>query len=359
MTYAFAAAGTGGHVYPALAVADSLVAEGVARNQIVFFGGDRMEADAIPAAGYRFVKVDIHGLQRSLSAKNLQLPAKVWRAAQRIEAEIDRFGVRVMTVFGGYVSVPAAWAAHRKGARLYLHEQNAAPGLANRLITRWAKASFVAFPAAAGRLRNTELVGNPVRASLIDLDKEALRTEARERYGIGPDMTVVGVLGGSLGAHVLNEVTLRVAAGVDPERVAIVHLTGPTHIESVRAQSERGSAAWRPISYESHMEYFYSAVDVVLARSGALTISELAITGTPAIVVPLEATNQGANAAYLADAGAIVLIEQADIDRVPLEIEQLLVDEDRRRRMAAAAHAAALPDAARIMADHIREAAHV
>lgn len=359
MTYAFAAAGTGGHVYPALAVADELVRSGVSRSEIVFFGGDRMEADAVPGAGYRFVAVDIHGLQRSFSARNLRLPHKVWKAGEAIEKEIENFSIRVMTVFGGYVSVPAAWAAQRKGAKLYLHEQNAAPGLANRLITRWADTSFIAFPAAAARLRNTRLVGNPVRTALIDLDKATLRPAARERYGVTDAATVVGVLGGSLGAQVLNQATERIAAGVDPGQVAIVHLTGPTHIEAVREQSERGSAAWHPVPFEREMEYFYAAVDLVLARSGALTISELAITGTPAIVVPLEATNQGANAAYLADNGAVMLIEQADIDRVPWEVEQLVVDEDRRRRMAEAARSLALPDAARVMAEQIREAARV
>ena len=357
MTFAFAAAGTGGHVYPALAVADALVAGGVARSDIVFFGGDRMEADVVPNAGYRFIPLDIQGLRRSLTPKNLMLPAKVRRATTTIEGEIDRFGVRAVTVFGGYVSVPAAWAAKRKTIPLYLHEQNAVPGLANRLITRWAHKSFIAFPAASDQLQRTELVGNPLRPALLNFDRPSLRSEARKRYDIREDVTVLGVLGGSLGAKVLNETTERIAAGVDPDRVAIVHLTGPMHIEDVRMMAKNAGALWRPVAFEREMEFFYAAVDLVLARSGALTISELAVTGTPAIVVPLEATNQGANAEYLASAGGVLLIEQTDIDRVPWQVEQLLVDREQRRTMAQRAKALALPDAATIMAAEIREAA--
>ncbi len=138
MTYAFAAAGTGGHVYPALAVADALVADGVDRDRIVFFGGDRMEATTVPAAGYRFIQVPLRGLKRSLSLSNLTIPSVVRRATAQITGALVEHGTSVMTVFGGYVSVPAAVAARRTGAAVFLHEQNADPGIANRFVTtRW------------------------------------------------------------------------------------------------------------------------------------------------------------------------------------------------------------------------------
>ncbi len=355
MTYAFAAAGTGGHVYPALAVADELVARGVDPDEIVFFGGDRMEVSAVPAAGYRFVGVEIRGLKRSLDLANLRLPLVVRRATREIAAAMRGFGTKVTTAFGGYVSVPAALAARRTGAALFLHEQNAVPGLANKIIARWTATSFVAFPAAAPKLRRSRVVGNPVRRALRDFDRTVLRAAARQRYELPDDLTVLGVLGGSLGALVLNEATRRIAIDADPRRMAIVHLTGEAHHAAVVTRAEDTDVIWRPVAFEREMEYFYAAADLVLGRAGALTISELAMTGTPAVVVPLEAVAQQGNAEYLASAGAVVVIPEAEIDRVPAEVGGLLADRARLDRMASAAHAAAQPDAAAIMAGVLME----
>ena len=362
MTYAFAAAGTGGHVYPALAVADALVADGVSRDHIVFFGGDRMEATTVPAAGYPFVQVPLRGLKRSLSLSNLTIPAVVRRATAQITAAMVERRTSVMTVFGGYVSVPAAIAGRRTGAAVFLHEQNADPGLANRFVASRlgggrGVTSFVAFPAATRRLKRAEVVGNPLRADLAGFDRTELREAARRRYDLPADVTVLGVVGGSLGARVLNEVTVRIADGVDPERTAIVHLTGTGHGDSVTPLADRSATVWRVHPFESEMQYFYAASDLVLSRGGALTISELAATGTPAVVVPL-VEHQAANAAYLADAGGVVIVSGDDIDRVPVEVEQLLVDDERRLRMGAANRSHARPDAAAVMARALRKAAH-
>jgi UDP-N-acetylglucosamine--N-acetylmuramyl-(pentapeptide) pyrophosphoryl-undecaprenol N-acetylglucosamine transferase len=358
VTYAFAAAGTGGHLYPALAVADALVAEGVARDEIVFFGGDRMEAETVPAAGYRFCGVEIRGLRRSLSPANLALPRLVLRAARRIADEMSGAGTRVVTVFGGYVSIPAGLAARRVGAHLFLHEQNAAPGLANRLLSGRTRTSFVAFPAAARRLRNAAVVGNPLRPALAGFDRDALAPAARMRYDLPEGVVTLGVLGGSLGARVLNEVTARIADDVDPELVAIVHLTGSAHHESVAAEAADSAVAWRTVPFEREMEHFYAAADLVLGRAGALTVSELAATGTPAVVVPLAAVSQEGNAAYLAERGGVVVVPEANIDQVPVEIEQLLVDAPRRERMAKANLALAMPHAAGEMARRLITEAH-
>ncbi len=170
-------------------------------------------------------------------------------------------------------------------------------------------------------------------------------------------MTVLGVVGGSLGARVLNEVTVRIADGVDPDRTAILHLTGETHGDSVAEVAAGSATVWRVRPFEPEMQYFYAASDLVLSRSGALTISELAVTGTPAVVVPL-VEHQAANAAHLAAGGGVVIVSGDDIDRVPVEVEQLLVDEQRRLRMGAANLSQAKPDAAAVMARALRKAAH-
>jgi UDP-N-acetylglucosamine--N-acetylmuramyl-(pentapeptide) pyrophosphoryl-undecaprenol N-acetylglucosamine transferase len=360
VTFAFGAAGTGGHVYPALAVANALVGRGVASSDIVFFGGDRMEARTVPAAGYEFVELEIRGLQRSLTTANLRLPSLVRRAARRVEHEMQLRKTRVATVFGGYVSVPVAWGARRADAALFLQEQNAVPGLANRLVARRARAAFVAFPEAAKRLPRARLTGNPLRAAFADFDREGRRDEARQRYGLPEGVPVIGVLGGSLGAKVLNEAAMRFAADADAGTVAIVHLTGRAHLDAVAPVADRSPHVWRTLAFEDAMEYFYAVSDVVLSRAGALTISELAATGTPAIVVPYAAGtagHQAANAAQLNAAGGLILIPEDEIDRVPTQLQQLLLDHARRVAMGRAAADLGHPGAASEIAATLLEVA--
>jgi UDP-N-acetylglucosamine--N-acetylmuramyl-(pentapeptide) pyrophosphoryl-undecaprenol N-acetylglucosamine transferase len=333
-------------VYPAIAVADALVDAGVAKGDIVFFGGSRMEVDAVPAAGYEFVGVEIRGLRRSASLENLKLPGIVRRATRRIAAELDRRAVSAVGVFGGYISLPAALAARRLHVPVIVHEQNAHPGLANRLISPRATTTLVAFPSAKRRLKRARVVGNPLRPELAKFVRADLRDKARERYDLPAEMPVLGVLGGSLGALVLNEVTVRIAADADPGQFAIVHLTGHAHSDSFAPVAARSPLSWTTRPYEPDMEYFYAAADVVLARAGALTVSELAATATPAVLVPLEATHQAANTAHLEEAGGVVVISQQEIERVPVELQQLLHDVSRRDQMARAAGGFATPDAA-------------
>lgn len=359
MTYAFAAAGTGGHVFPALAVADSLVATGVSREEIVFFGGDRMEAKTVPAAGYEFVPVELRGLKRSFSLQNLGIPRVVAKAKREVTAEMDKRRTKVCIVFGGYVSVPAAMAARKIGARLFVQEQNAKPGLANRFVARRAERVFVGFAGARRQLKNAELTGNPLRPIFSSFDRAALQGPAKERYGIPQGLPVLGVLGGSLGAKVLNDVTAALAMAVDPDHFAIVHLTGRPHYEEIKKVADQSALPWHPVAFEDRMEMFYAASDLVLSRAGAMTINELAATGTPAVVVPLGlGTNQSANTMELEAAGGLVQVEESQIDQVPIVIDQLIVDRVRREAMATVMSTHGRPAAARVIADAMLEAAH-
>ncbi len=355
MTMALAAAGTGGHVYPALAVADALVAAGTGIDEIVFFGGDRMEAETIPAAGYEFVRVDMSGLRRSLSPANLRLPGMIRRATVRITEEMARRRVGAVGVFGGYVSVPAALAARRSGAAIVVHEQNAHPGLANRLISPRASRTLVGFPAAKQRLKRARVVGNPLRTELAAFDRGALRAAALERYGLKATVPVLGVIGGSLGAKVLNDTVARIAADAEPEGLAIVHLTGSIHEAEMAPLANRSGVRWVVTAFESDMQYFYAAADLVLGRAGALTVSELTSTGTPAVLVPLEATHQAANAVALESAGGALVVPQSDLNRIPVEVQQLMFDGSNLERMAKAAADLAADDAAGSVARELIE----
>ena len=358
MKVGFAAAGTGGHIFPALALAGELESRGVRRDDLVFFGGDRMEATVIPEAGYPFVGVDIHGIRRSLSTDNLTLPIKVRRARDVIATEIAERGLEVMVVFGGYVSGPAALAASRTGIPLVVHEANAVPGVANRLIARRADTIYVAFAPSLDRLPSAEVIGSPLRRPFVDFDRDALRGPARERFGLDPDATVLAVFGGSQGASFLNEVatTLAMAPGRSYE---ILHVTGEAHHDEV----ERTAAAvdgWSTVPFESSMVDVYAAADVVLTRGGAMTISEIEATRTPAIVVPLPAGRgyQARNASDLVQSGGGIVVEQTDAETVAAAVAPIVEDPSRLAAMAAARPPVDHRRAAAVMADRVEELHH-
>ncbi len=358
MSVGIAAAGSGGHVYPALAVADEIVSRGIARQDVIFYGGDRMEATVVPQAGYPFVSVDIHGIRRSLSIDNLKLPLKVRTARDVIATSILARGVRSMVVFGGYVSGPAALAASKTNIPLIIHEANAAPGVANRLAARRADSVFVAFEPALARLPGATVVGSPLRSAFNAFDREAMRSAARAHYGLGADTTVLGVIGGSLGASALNEIAHRLAS--TPGRsFGIIHITGPTHVEFVRAQA-REVEGWIVRGYEDDMPTLYAAVDLVLSRGGALTVAELHATRTPAVIVPLPAGGgyQGINATDIVGLGGAFVIEQDHTDEIVSKVLSLLADPGRLAGMSESLEDAPHLSAAKRVADRVLEVQH-
>lgn len=333
MKVGIAAAGSGGHVFPALAVADELHRRGLAVDDIIFFGGDRMEATAVPEAGYPFVGVDIHGIRRSISMDNLRLPSKVIRARGRIAETVEQRGLGAMVVFGGYIAGPAAMAASKARIPLIVHEANAVPGVANRMIARRADTVYVAFAPALGKLPQAEVVGSPLRRDFVTYSRDERRPPARERYGVQQDALVLGVVGGSLGAQFLNEVTALLASDHD-RGFSIIHLTGPDHIDAI-AREASTVPDWFPRAFEGEMPDLFAASDVILSRSGALTVSELQATATPAIVVPLPAGGgyQALNASDLSEAGAVIIEPQSDVETVALRVRTLLADRDAIERM--------------------------
>lgn len=358
MRIGIAAAGSGGHVFPAIAVAEALVARGVARDDIVFFGGDRMEATTVPSAGFRFVKVNIHGLRRSLSVDNLKLPVEVRSASKAIGAEIAQSDLKAMIVFGGYVSGPAALAARKAGIPLLVHEANAVPGMANRLVAGRADVVMVAFDAATEKLRGAVVVGNPLRESFDSFDRSSMRETARAKFGIRPGREVLGVFGGSLGAAALNSLARTIVD--DPRRnFDVLHICGTVHYDVVSAEAA-GVEGWVVRAFEDDMADVYAACDLVLSRAGAITVSEIEETSTPAIVVPLPAGQgyQAQNAAELAASGGALIIEQTDTDSVIRAVFDLMADEARRSEMARRAGGAGHRNAAAQVADRALELIH-
>lgn len=351
MTFLIAAAGTGGHVFPGLSVGEALVDLGVSIEEVLFVGGDRLEATVYPAEGYRFLQVELAGLRRSLTLRNARIPGVVLRARRRIADEISVSGVEVVLGMGGYVTIPAALAARKRRVPFFNAEQNAEAGLANKLVARWARASFVSFPSTGG-LPDGKWVGNPVRRAFWSFDRTSLRPEALQRYQLLAHLPVLGVFGGSLGAGSLNEAVAEMLEGWTGPGIQVVHLTGSEHNAALELRSAGDSVTWRRRGFEDRMDLFFAVCDVVVSRAGG-AVAELTATGTPSILVPGEFGSGGhqvANARRLAESGAAVVVREDELDELPAVVVDLIAHPERLTAMAAATTGIAKPDAARTIA---------
>ena len=358
MTVMIAAAGTGGHVFPGLSVAEALIDLGTPRSDIHFVGGSRLEASVYPAEGFPFLEVEIRGLKRSASLRNLTLPAVVFRARKRIRRSIDQFGIGAVLGMGGYVTIPAAMAASSAKVPFLNAEQNAEAGLANRWAAKRAVRTFTAFPDTTG-LPDGEWVGNPVREPFWHFDRDRLRDRAMAHYGLEAGIPTLGVFGGSLGAAVLNDAATSLATSGLSRFFQIVHLTGEQHLRSIEEIQPADAVHWRRVAFEEDMDLFYAASDLVLARAGG-AVAELTATSTPAILVPGSfgsSGHQAGNALFLKNSGAAVTILQDEIERLPGVVEEILFDESRLDEMRAASKRIARPDAAKTIATALLEAA--
>ena len=358
----FACGGTGGHVYPAIAIADAVRA--ARPGAAVAFAGtrDRMEWTAVPRAGYPIHAVTVSGFQRGLTGaalkRNATFPLKLAKGLWESWRLVGAFDADVVVGTGGYVSGPVGLAAALRGRPLVVQEQNAIAGATNRMLAKRAARVFVGFEATRGDLPTGEAAGNPVRADLVaaSATPEA-RLAARKELGIDADAHVLLVTGGSLGAGPLN-VALADHLGTvfgDP-RAVVLWAAGTRYYDAVRAAAPVHDRL-HLVPYLDRMDLAYAAADLAIARSGALTCSELAATGTPSVLVPspnVTADHQTKNAAALADAGAAVLLPEPRLaGEFATVVLPLLHDAPRRAAMRAAAASVARPDAARTIAEAV------
>lgn len=366
------AGGTGGHVLPALAVVDELVAAGVARERIGFVGGQRgIEGEAVPAAGVAFRGLDVRGLRRGFSPRALLANlGAIWAligAMRRARRILRRSGARVVVAMGGYASVPPVLAAARRRQRIVVYESNSVPGIATRLAARRAAVTTCAMDATVPLLRRAERIGYMVRRPLDRFASDpairtALAAEAREVYGIGADQRVVAVVGGSQGARSLNEATLGLVRDwCDRGDIAVVHLAGRRDIDMVTAAAASlpdCDLRYLPIGFEDRMERVLAVCDLMVCRAGASTCAELAATGTAAVCVPYPhatADHQRLNAEALAAAGAAVVVADADVtpETLAASVGALLADDARLSSMRGAAATLGAANGARELAARV------
>ncbi|MFA9461417.1 undecaprenyldiphospho-muramoylpentapeptide beta-N-acetylglucosaminyltransferase [Thiohalorhabdus methylotrophus] len=351
---AIAAGGTGGHVFPALAVADELARRGV---EVHFLGTSAgVEARAVPAAGYNLELLEMRGLRGSGWRRWAALP---WALAKSVTAAMGilrRLRPGAVLAMGGYAAAPTGLAARLQGRSLVLHEQNAVPGLTIRLLRRLARRTLTGFPEAAEQLgARAEWVGTPVRRGLLDVDAPAGRYAERT----GPLRVLV--FGGSQGAQFLNREVPGCLAALAAERpVTVWHQAGRTEGATVeRAYAEAGVEA-DVTPFIDDMAAAYAWCDLVFCRAGAATVAELAAVGVPSVLVPFPHAvddHQRRNAEALVHRDAAVCLTQQEwsTEAVLGLLRGRLGERAELARMAEAAREFARPDAARIVADHCLE----
>lgn len=353
-----AGGGTAGHVNPLLAVADELTRTSPGVAVTVLGTREGLESDLVPARGYPLSVVPKVPLPRRPSAAWFRLPGRLRAAVRAAGAAIDACDAQVVVGFGGYVSTPAYLAARRRGVPVVIHEQNARPGLANRLGARWARSVAVTFPSTA--LPGAQVTGLPLRREVAALvgeradDAAGSRAAAAARLGLDPALPVLVVTGGSLGAQRLNETMAAVAERVTSAGVQVLHLTGrgkAAPVSDAVAGLPAGLAArYQVREYLDEMHLAYAVADLVVCRSGAGTVCELAALGLPAVYVPLPVGNgeQRLNATAVVEAGGGLLVADADLtpDWVSQHVLPLVTDPAALATMAAAAAGVGVPDAA-------------
>jgi UDP-N-acetylglucosamine--N-acetylmuramyl-(pentapeptide) pyrophosphoryl-undecaprenol N-acetylglucosamine transferase len=353
--------GTGGHVFPALALAEELVARGHTRAAIHFVGAARgLEATAVPEAGFTIDLLPGRGFERRISPRsalrNLRTAGDTLVAFARASAIVRRAQPAVVVGVGGYASLPTLVAARARRIPAVVHEADAHPGLANRIAVRLGARPAVTLPGTP--LRHAVVTGNPIRPQIA----------AVRRDPVSPPL--VGIVGGSLGARSLN----RAALGLydrwrDRADVAIQHVTGARDFEECRktlaatraTNNSNDTLRYELVRFEDHMEQLYADATIVVCRAGGMT-AELTAVGIPSVVVPLPGApgdHQGRNAAALVDAGAAVMIPDGalDAERLDVELRAVLDDPARLDAMAKSARGLGRPDATARLADLVEEVA--
>jgi len=333
------AGGTGGHVFPGLAVADKLKKQGWA---VSWLGtADRMEAQLVPEHGYEIDFIDIAGVRGNGIKRLLMAPLRIIKSILQARRVLKNRDVDLVLGMGGFASGPGGIAAWTLGIPVLLHEQNAAAGATNRILARFAKKVMMGF---AGAFSNDKaiLVGNPVRESVLALPEKV----------ISPAQSPLKILvvGGSLGAKVLNDLLPEVIEQFPADALSVIHQTGKGHYEQVRSVYQSKNLSVDVQEFITDMDAGYAWADVVICRAGALTVSEIAVVGLPAIFIPLPHAvddHQTKNAQDLVNREAAVLIPQKQLNSEKLsdylqafsQNRQLLIEMSKQSKKTAIADA--------------------
>lgn len=356
MRILLAGGGTAGHTSPLLATADALRRLDPSV-QITCLGTPRgLENRVVPEAGYPLELVPPVPLPRRPSVELLKVPARLLGAVRAAVEVLDRVRPEVVVGYGGYVSMPAYLAARRRRIPIVIHEQNALPGLANRVGARMAREVAVSFPDT--KLPHARYIGLPIRTMISRLDRAALRAEARSYFGLEQERPTVVVTGGSQGARTINNALSGAAEQLGRAGVQVLHVVGPNN----QVEVAPAGAPYVVVPYVDRMDYALAAADLMVCRAGASSVTEAAAVGVPAVFVPLPIGNgeQAHNARPVVDAGGALLVADEDFTAawVTEHLTALATDATRLAAMSSAASSLIPRDADEVLAQLIIDLAH-
>lgn len=323
--------GTGGHIYPAIAIAQAWE-EQHPGSDILFVGAEgKMEMQKVPEAGFRIVGLPIAGLQRSLSLKNLSFPIKLLKSLYKAKEIVSTFAPDIVVGVGGYASGPLLFAAQQRGIPTLLQEQNSYAGLTNKLLAKKANAICVAYPGMEKFFPKDRLhyTGNPVRQDILDLADK--KEKGLEHFGLNPSLPTLLILGGSLGARTINRAVEASMQRFEAEGYQVLWQTGRYyHQEMKKAVQDSGLQAIYPHEFIREMDLAYAVADMVVSRAGALSVSELSLVGKPVIFIPspnVAEDHQTKNAqTYVSQDAAWLLRDEDAVEALPALVAKLMAD---------------------------------
>jgi UDP-N-acetylglucosamine--N-acetylmuramyl-(pentapeptide) pyrophosphoryl-undecaprenol N-acetylglucosamine transferase len=326
--------GTGGHIYPAIAIANELKLQ-FPDAEFLFVGArDKMEMQKVPQAGYEIKGLWIAGLQRKLTLQNLMFPLKLASSLLESKRIIKKFKPNVVIGTGGFASGPLLQAAGSAGIPTVVQEQNSYPGITNKLLSKKANAICVAYENLERFFPKEKIVltGNPVRQDLIDI--ESKREEAIAFYGLDPNKKTLLVLGGSLGARRINQLIEKELQNFLSQDVQVIWQCGKLYFEDYKKYNQPNV---KVVDFIERMDFVYAASDVIISRAGASSVSELCIVGKPVIFIPspnVAEDHQTKNAQAIVDAKGAILLKESELDsQFSIVFEALLKDFGKQKQL--------------------------
>ena len=348
--------GTGGHIYPAVAIANELKHRNPNANFLFVGAKDRMEMEKVPQAGYKIKGLNISGFQRRLTAKNLTFPFKLIQSLFKAKNIIEKFKPNIVIGTGGFASGPTLYMANRKNIPSVIQEQNSYPGITNKLLAKKVNKICVAYDNLETYFPKEKIIktGNPVRKDLLDVGSK--REEALNYYNLDENKKTLVIIGGSLGSRVINQTIEKHLDEIIENNVQIIWQTGKLYIEDYKKYNNKESV--QVLAFIQRMDLLYAAADIIISRAGAGSISELCIVGKPVIFIPspnVAEDHQTKNALAITKEEAAMMIKENDLNSFMKILEGLINDQAKQDLLKKNIKKMALPNATSQIVDEIEK----
>ena len=348
--------GTGGHIYPAIAIANELKLRYPEANFLFVGAKDKMEMEKVPQAGYEIKGLWISGIQRKLTLKNLSFPFKLISSLWKANSIIRKFKPDVAIGTGGFASGPTLLVANRKGIPTLVQEQNSYPGITNKLLSKKAHKICVAYDNLERFFPADKIIktGNPVRQDLLSIHTKT--EEAKTFFKLDKNKKTILVLGGSLGARRINQLIESQLEFFKNQEVQLIWQCGKLYFEEYKKHNDLENVQVH--QFLNRMDFAYAAADIIISRAGASSVSELCIVGKPTIFIPspnVAEDHQTKNAKSIADKHGAILIKESELDTFPIVFETLMKDKGKQESLSENIKELALPNATNHIVNEIEK----